>query len=87
MPSWVALTCNPSGGIKVTEHGSGYACLGWWLHHAGSPTPNSGVLRQAGFTEQRKLWATNSGGITSRCTISPQRQVCLALEPSSFALF
>ncbi|XLT14895.1 hypothetical protein HN51_060585 [Arachis hypogaea] len=34
---------------------------------------------QAGFTEQRKLWATNSGGITSRCTISPQRQVCLAL--------
>ncbi|KAF1877300.1 hypothetical protein Lal_00012071, partial [Lupinus albus] len=33
LPSWVTLACNPSGGIKVMEHGYGCARLGWWLHH------------------------------------------------------
>ncbi|KAF1877224.1 hypothetical protein Lal_00012098 [Lupinus albus] len=40
LPSWVTLACNPSGGIKVMEHGYGCARLGWWLHHVGVPTPS-----------------------------------------------
>jgi len=28
MPSWITPACNPSGGINVVEHGSGFTGFG-----------------------------------------------------------
>ncbi|PNX85798.1 hypothetical protein L195_g041872, partial [Trifolium pratense] len=54
LPSWVAPTCDPSGGTKVMEHIFGLS--------------DRRVQREAGLTEQRAPPALDSGGITGCCT-------------------
>ncbi|KAF7810204.1 hypothetical protein G2W53_036947 [Senna tora] len=74
-PSLLTLACDPSGGTKVLELGLGFTWLGWAL---GSWFLNRRAPREAGFTEQRKPPAHDSGGITGCGSPSPLCHLSLA---------